>query len=567
MLKLILKLIESLSCPAWIIRNKELILCNNEFKNHFNSNINTVEYSTNNNSLKINNKPIKKSNKNNFLINNCEYSLKYVNEVIDDCNYEIFTLTLETPTLSDEYIKSSNILKTVIDNVPELIFFKDSNGRYQVSNKHCDEFYSSKGIHNIIGKMDCELPLSKEFITTCAEHDLIVINDKKPLYIEESIDLKDGNKQIFETIKTPVIDNNNNIIGIVGVVKDITNQKNLENNLRYLSYTDSLTGLRNRASFHQKINELIDSESFPIKIIMGDVNGLKIVNDTFGHIEGDNLIVSMAEKLKEIYSNSDLIFRWGGDEFILLIPNCNDEDYCSLIDKLNLIDKDNSNTNFNLSLSIGSSIINDKNDKLDDALNDAENKLYRQKLLVGKSVRSSILSTLIKTLQIKNVETKDHTERVVNYSLSIGKKLNLDIETLDELALVAKLHDIGKIGIPEEILLKPSKLTHDEFEIMKTHSEKGYRLIMTLPELSHIARGVLTHHEKFDGSGYPLGLAGNEIPLISRIISIVDAYDAMTNNKVYNNVKSKSIAISELKKYSGTQFDPEIVDIFCSILD
>lgn len=566
MLKLILKIIKSLNCPAWIIKNNKLIIFNNEFKKIINSNINNINYSKHDNCLKINNKIIEKSLNNNFIINGLQYSLKCINETIDSDHYEIYMLNLESSNLFKEYVESPDILRTIIDNVPELIFFKDDKGIYKIANKCCNEFYSSNGIDTVLGKNDLELPLNKDFIETCNKNDLIVINNKSPLYMEEHIDYDDGKKQIFETVKTPVIDKNGNFIGIVGVAKDITSQKKIESNLRHLSYTDSLTGLHNRAYFNKKINELIENECFPIGIIMGDVNGLKIVNDTFGHIEGDNLIISMAEKLKEIYTNSDLIFRLGGDEFVLLLPNFNEDEYSDLIEKLNSINDSNYNTKFNLSMSIGSSIINDKNDDLDTALNDAENKLYRQKLLVGKSVRSSILSTLIKTLQVKNIESAEHTERVIKYSLAVGKKLNLDIETLEELGLVAKLHDIGKIGIPDDILLKPSKLTYDEFEIIKTHSEKGYRLIMTIPELSHIARGILTHHERYDGSGYPLGLSKNEIPLVSRIVSVVDAYDSMVNNGIYRKVKSKSEAIAELKKFAGSQFDPKIVDIFCSLI-
>ena len=248
------------------------------------------------------------------------------------------------------------------------------------------------------------------------------------------------------------------------------------------------------------------------------------------------------------------------------MPNCNSCVECDLMRKITTIDNSSLNLNFTLSMSIGSSIIKNKYDNLDDALKDAENELYSHKLLVGKNVRISILTNLIKTLHVKNIENIEHIDRVIDLCLKLGKKLNLSLETLDELALIAKLHDIGKIAISEEILLKPETLSYEEFEIMKTHSEKGYRLLMTIPELNHIAKGILSHHENYDGSGYPLGLSKNEIPLISRIFSIVDAYDTMTNNSLYNKTKTKLEAIAELKKCSGTQFDPKIVELFCSIL-
>lgn len=562
MLKLIFKLIESLSYPAWIIKNNELIHFNNELSMLFNTKIYAIDHS--NNKLKINNTLIQNSSNNCFLINNTQYSLSYISEYINDIHYKIYFLKNNLINLSESSIESNEILKTVIDNIPQLIFFKDTQGIYKIANKPCLDFYSEKGINNIIGKSDSELKLDKNFINTCEKNDKLVIYKRKPVYIEERIN-SNNTQQIFQTVKTPVIDKNNEFIGIVGVAHDITEQKKFEEDLKHLSYTDSLTGLHNRAYFTKKVNELIKEEAFPIRIIMGDVNGLKMVNDTFGHIEGDNLIIAMSNRLKSLYNN-DLIFRWGGDEFILLVPNCNSCVECDLMRKITTIDNSSLNLNFTLSMSIGSSIIKNKYDNLDDALKDAENELYSHKLLVGKNVRISILTNLIKTLHVKNIENIEHIDRVIDLCLKLGKKLNLSLETLDELALIAKLHAIGKIAISEEILLKPETLSYEEFEIMKTHSEKGYRLLMTIPELNHIAKGILSHHENYDGSGYPLGLSKNEIPLISRIFSIVDAYDTMTNNSLYNKTKTKLEAIAELKKCSGTQFDPKIVELFCSIL-
>lgn len=548
MLKLIFKLIESLSYPAWIIKNNELIHFNNELSMLFNTKIYAIDHS--NNKLKINNTLIQNSSNNCFLINNTQYSLSYISEYINDIHYKIYFLKNNLINLSESSIESNEILKTVIDNIPQLIFFKDTQGIYKIANKPCLDFYSEKGINNIIGKSDSELKLDKNFINTCEKNDKLVIYKRKPVYIEERIN-SNNTQQIFQTVKTPVIDKNNEFIGIVGVAHDITEQKKFEEDLKHLSYTDSLTGLHNRAYFTKKVNELIKEEAFPIRIIMGDVNGLKMVNDTFGHIEGDNLIIAMSNRLKSLYNN-DLIFRWGGDEFILLVPNCNSCVECDLMRKITTIDNSSLNLNFTLSMSIGSSIIKNKYDNLDDALKDAENELYSHKLLVGKNVRISILTNLIKTLHVKNIENIEHIDRVIDLCLKLGKKLNLSLETLDELALIAKLHDIGKIAISEEILLKPETLSYEEFEIMKTHSEKGYRLLMTIPELNHIAKGILSHHENYDGSGYPLGLSKNEIPLISRIFSIVDAYDTMTNNSLYNKTKTKLEAIAELKKCSGT---------------
>ena len=574
MSNLIGKLLNILPFPLWMANNNKIIYINNYFSNKLNvelSKINILE-----NKIIVldddNELVIPKENNSKIVFRGKKYSHIIIMETINEKVIEIGML-LDEDYLNEDYLNdkdienSSKILKTVIDNVTEIIFYKDKAGIYKGANKKCLEFYNSCGVTELIGKTDIELPLDRKFIEICTKHDSIVLKHKKPIFMEEEHRNMDGSIDIFETVKTPIINSNSEVLGIVGVARNITNRKVEERKLRYLSYTDVLTGLYNRAFFDEKINELMkNNKSFPIGVIMGDVNGLKLVNDTFGHVAGDNLIIKTANIIKSACENNELIFRWGGDEFIILIPKGSEYICENLINKIKIDLSNNKNKSLSLNMAMGYSIIRDCESSIDNALKEAENKLYREKILVGKSIRSSIISTLQASLQAKNIETLDHTNRVLNYSLKIGEYLNLNNETIAELTLLAKLHDIGKIAIPENILLKQSKLTYDEEEIMKTHSEKGYRLVMTLPELSHIARGILTHHERWDGTGYPLGISGNEIPLVARIVSIVDAYDEMINGRECDKVKTKSEAIEELQRGSGYQFDPKITEIFCRIL-
>ncbi|MGL4772345.1 MAG: HD-GYP domain-containing protein [Clostridium sp.] len=173
-----------------------------------------------------------------------------------------------------------------------------------------------------------------------------------------------------------------------------------------------------------------------------------------------------------------------------------------------------------------------------------------------------MLNSLKIGLEVNSGETEQHTNRVLINAIKIGERLNLSLSQLDELKIAAEFHDIGKIGISQDILHKPGALTRDEYEIMKTHTEKGYRIIKASSELKSVAESVLYHHEKWDGTGYPIGLKGSGIPLLARIISVCDAYDVMTNDRVYKKAMSKEAAILELKRCSGTQFDPEIVKVF-----
>ncbi len=460
-----------------------------------------------------------------------------------------------------EIESQKNILRTIIDALPESVFYKDKESRFIGYNKKFEEFYNKRGITNIIGKTDLEIYDDKEVAEKFIELDQEIMNTQKAKYYEQVLQDK-KEIRVEEIVKIPIVDKNKNTWGVVGLARDITERKNMENRLRYLSETDMLTKLYNRYSFEEKSKELDTEESLPLGIIMGDVNGLKIVNDTLGHLEGDKLLINISEILKEICESKGYVFRWGGDEFMILLPNFNEEECDEIIEDINNKCSNAQYEFIQLSIALAGEVKNNLDEDIYDYIKRVEEKLYRKKLLEKKSVKSTIMESLKKSLEEKNLETQEHTERVTEYALNIGKIMKLRTSELDELILAAELHDIGKIAINEDILLKKGKLTDEEFEIIKTHTEKGYRIISASSELGNAAKCVLTHHEKYDGTGYPLGLKGDEIPIIARIINVADSYDAMTSGRVYKKAMKEDEAIKELKRCSGSQFDPDIVDHF-----
>jgi diguanylate cyclase (GGDEF)-like protein/PAS domain S-box-containing protein len=354
---------------------------------------------------------------------------------------------------------------------------------------------------------------------------------------------------------------------LLSIVSDITDQKQAEAQIKYLSYHDKLTGLYSRAFFEEELNRLDAGQALPLSLIIGDVNGLKLINDALGHREGDKILTAVAELLKQFCRNEDIIARWGGDEFIILLPCCSSQNAEKIVERIkkanHLIDA----LPIQISMSLGVATKNDPGQNIRELLKEAEDKMYRHKLLEARSTRNHFLCSLENTLWSRSHETKEHCERMQCLARRIGLIVKLPESELDSLKLLAALHDIGKIAIPNSILEKPGSLTADEWETIKKHPEIGYRIALSSPEMSPIALAILHHHERWDGSGYPLGLKGEDIPFLSRIISIVDAYDVMVHGRPYQEAVSPREAWKEIRRCAGSQFDPHLVDSLAELME
>ena len=381
-----------------------------------------------------------------------------------------------------------------------------------------------------------------------ANHTVLIRKDGRPVPVADSA--------------APIRNETDRTFGVVMVFRDVSRDKEQQRQILYLSYHDPLTGLYNRRFLEEQMR-LVDTErQLPLSIIMGDVNGLKITNDVFGHAEGDRLLQKVAETLRDICRREDVIARWGGDEFLILLPRTAQPAAEEVIERAKQAFREKSEGTLQLSVSLGCSTKTKEEEELQLTLRQAEEWMYHQKLLEGSSYRNAVISTLLATLYEKSMETEAHAERLKDYCQAVGKTLKMTGEELNELALLAVLHDIGKVGIPEAILQKPGPLTPPEWTEMRRHSEIGYRIAQSAPELSVVAEYILSHHERWDGEGYPRKLKGEEIPLFCRILAVADAYDAMTNDRVYRKALPQKDALAELSQNAGTQFDPMIVELF-----
>jgi len=349
-------------------------------------------------------------------------------------------------------------------------------------------------------------------------------------------------------------------------IRDISARKRREEESIYMANHDYLTGLYNRSFFERELVRLDNPANFPLTIMMGDINGLKLINDAFGHTAGDEILREIAESIQKCLRDGDVVARIGGDEFACIMPRLDDagahayllkiQTACEQINEPYLDRVSYSN------VSLGYAIKTTVDEDGKNIVRLAEDYMYRRKLLEHKSSRNAIIASIKATMAERNLETEQHAERLIALSKKIGVAIGLSDAEQDKLELLSTLHDIGKVGIDDAILLKPGPLTDLEWVEMRKHPEIGYRIAISSPELVPIADMILSHHERWDGTGYPQRLKGERIPLLDRILAITDAYDAMTNDRPYRRAMEPREAIDEITRWSNKQFDPTLVRIF-----
>ncbi|MCK4257861.1 MAG: diguanylate cyclase [Halanaerobiales bacterium] len=339
---------------------------------------------------------------------------------------------------------------------------------------------------------------------------------------------------------------------------------------RLASMRDPLTGLYNRTYFDQEIKRLEEEKCNPVGIIICDIVSLKMFNNALGKESGDKLLLTTAKILTQTFGKNYIIARIGGDEFAVILPKISQKNTENAYHRIQdfIFHYNEKNEKLPLSLSIGFATTQDKKGSISDIFRKAEHNMYDEKIHNGHSAQNTIIYALIESLKEKDFNKDDEKARLYELIVSIAKDIGIKLseQEYSDLRLLAQFRDIGKVHIDNKILFKEGPLTPSEYSEIKRHSEIGYKLARSIPDLNQIADNILAHHEWWDGSGYPLGLKGEEIPLECRLLSIADAYYAMTNKRPYRKAISAEEAISNLMNGSGTQFDPELVGKFIKIL-
>ena len=353
--------------------------------------------------------------------------------------------------------------------------------------------------------------------------------------------------------------------------------------LTRISRTDSLTGLANHGAIHELLATEVDRcrrYRRPFCIVAMDMDDFKLLNDAHGHPTGDDVLRMVATRLREQCRVTDIVGRTGGDEFLIIMPETRPDQAIAVTERLReaLAERPFAapdGTNIPVRLSFGIAVHDGGDTHANELIAEADANLYASKRRGGDTITSGaepdsdetpgafgMLDSLVTAVDNKDRYTRRHSEEVTRHALDLGVALGLSEDSQRILRVAGLLHDVGKIGVPDRILRKPGKLTGDEFEIVKQHAGLGEMIINAIPDLEEIRTAVVSHHERYDGRGYPNLLKGMEIPTFGRILAVADAYSAMTTDRTYRKAMTEDEALEELRAGAGTQFDPELAGLF-----
>lgn len=356
------------------------------------------------------------------------------------------------------------------------------------------------------------------------------------------------------------------IVGVVITFRDITQEKAALAHMLYLNTHDWLTGVNNRSFFEKALKEIDITENLPISIIFLDINRLKLTNDIFGHSVGDELLIKGAEILNTYIKEGDILARIGGDEFVLVLPRADIDEATKIQIEIQKNFASHSVNSFPCSMAVGCASKTVEDEEISQTIINAEGEMYKEKTITRQSIHEDMVYSLINLLHTKSLREKSHSENVMKYSEIIGKALNIPITELVQLKKMAYFHDIGKLVLEDELLLNEGVYSEGELARIKQHPAIAYRILNLFDETLDIAGSVYAHHENWDGTGYPKGLKGEEIPYMARIISIAEIYDAVTN-RIGGNSLSKKEALKEIQKISGRKLDPNLTAVFLDFMN
>ncbi len=472
---------------------------------------------------------------------------------------------------NQKLMKQNELLKSTFLSLRDGVISVDLDGNVTMMNTLAEKMTGWKQAEAVGQPFDSVFVIVGEGLD-CRLNDYE--NDISESYTSESYtDLPESSKEKFlvhsskrliaiEECTAPIEDNIGNVYGKVVVFRDVTEKNDRMKRIEYLSYHDQLTSLYNRRFFDEELKRIDTERNLPLSIVMLDVNGLKLTNDAFGHQIGDRLLKKVANILKLEFRADDIVARIGGDEFAVLLPKTSRDELMPILERVKYAADHSKLENIVISFSAGSETKMRHSENIVDVFIRAENEMYRNKIIESKMIRNRTIQMILKALSEKCIKNNIQHSQVKHWCTMIGHGLHLSPEELKELDIVALIYDIGKISISDELLSKPDKLTETEYDKIKKHPEVSYQILKSVEQYANIAEYALSYHERWNGSGYPRKLSGEEIPRFSRIIAVADTYEALISERPYRPAMQPCNALNYIQSKSNIEFDPNIVNVF-----
>lgn len=454
-----------------------------------------------------------------------------------------------------ERVKRNLTRNMIIEYLSEAIVLFDYKGQLSEANEaaqevfpaHClkeqislHEFFDRSQIPGVADK-------SKNQIFTCS-----LKTDDKP--------------RMYDCVFSCMRDEHDKVIGYMLLFHDVTQMQEAYYALEHSITYDVVTGLFNKQSFYSQLPQWEDDRYWPVSVCVCNIDNLKKLNKQFGMPYGDRLLRELSQTIQKYAGMSNYVAKVDEGDIVVMLENTPETEAAVIFESIKE-EMHREDEKGKISIEYGIFEVHSLDPPIRVAVDEARGSMRHKKMLKQASASSSIVDSLKQTLTESDFQTEEHVERTQKMAARLGREMNLSDADIAKLELLAVLHDIGKVAIPQHVLRKRSKLTDEERKIIQQHTVKGYRIAKSSPELEDIAEGILAHHERWDGSGYPNGWKGEEIPLLARVISAVDSHDVMVNDRPYHKAMPEKLAIAELRRCAGTQFDPHIIEVFTAMLE
>jgi diguanylate cyclase (GGDEF)-like protein/PAS domain S-box-containing protein len=506
-------------------------------------------------------------------IGNLSYAFNYMAdrlyEFVENLEVKVKERTTKLESANEELLETKEDLQLILDSTAEGIVGIDMEGRSIFCNDSCIRLLGYHSQEEILGKNIYHVFFQNHGVESHngVEYPILrALRTGKYLYVDDAAFVRpDGSKLPVEYHSYPKR-KEGSVIGAVITFFDTSEKHENQKQIEYLSYHDALTGLMNRRFFEHKLKQLNQEGILPISIIFGDLNGLKLVNDIFGHAAGDKLIVKSAKAIERVCSEKHMVARVGGDEFIVILPGEDEVSTMKIIQRIRDELAKEKIFAVKCSMSLGFDTKRELSQDLEKIVGNAESEMYKEKLINKKSFGQDAIQTMIQEVQSKNPGEAEHSERVAYLCQEMGKAMGLSERDIRRLKDAGYIHDIGKIALEKDIF-NSDHLSEAQLEQIRQHPSVGFKILNLFDDTLDLAETVYAHHERWDGTGYPKGLKGEEIPITARVIAIVGKYERMYRTKYFNEKNAKELALSEIKALSGAAFDPDLVVVFSAMME